>query len=76
MVTMPRKTFAAGDVVLDTDLDTFLMRQSVMVFTAGTAAASSAIGTALAEGMVIYGGTAGGSTSGLYFYNGTAWKAI
>lgn len=73
---MPRKVFTAGEQVLDTDLDTYLMRQSVMVFTAGTAAAGSAIGTALAEGMVIYGGTAGGSSSGLYFYDGSQWKAI
>lgn len=72
-----RKVFAAGDIVSEPDfLDTYLMQQKVMVFTAGTAAAGSAIGTALAEGMVIYGGTAGGSSSGLYFYDGSQWKAI
>lgn len=73
---MPRKVFTAGEAVEDTDLDTYLMRQKVMVFTAGTAAASAAIGTALAEGMVIYGGTAGSSASGLYFYDGSTWKAV
>jgi hypothetical protein len=72
-----RKVFAPGDPVTEPDfLDTYLMQQMVMVFTAGTAAAGSAIGTALAEGMVIYGGTASGSSSGLYKYDGTSWKAI
>lgn len=72
-----RKVFAAGDIVSEPDfLDTYLMHQKVMVFTAGTAAASSAIGTALAEGMVIYGGTAGSSSSGLYYYDGSTWKAV
>lgn len=72
-----RRVFAAGDIVSEPDfLDTYLMQQKVMVFTAGTAAAGSAIGAALAEGMVIYGGTAGGSTSGLYFYDGTDWQAL
>jgi hypothetical protein len=72
-----RKVFAPGDLVSEPDwLDTYVMQQKVMVFTAGTAAAGSAIGTALAEGMVIYGGTADGSSSGLYFYSGTAWEAL
>ena len=72
-----RRVFAAGDQVTEPDfLDTYLMQQKVMVFTTGTAAAGSAIGTAVAEGMVIYGGTADGSTSGLYFYDGTDWQAL
>ena len=72
-----RKVFAAGDIVSEPDfLDTYLMQQKVMVFTAGTAAAGSAIGTALAEGMVISGGTSDGSTSGLYFDDGSDWQAL
>ena len=72
-----RKVFAAGDAVTEPDfLDTYLMHQMVMRFTAGTAAAGSAIGTAVAEGMVIYAGTASGSSSGLYKYDGTSWKAL
>ncbi len=72
-----RKVFAAGDLVTEPDfLDTYLMQQTVMAFPAGTAAAGSAIGTAVAEGMVIYGGTADGSTSGLYYYDGTDWQAL
>lgn len=49
---MPRKVFVNGNVLTDTDLNTFLMNQTVMTF-AGTAARSSAIGTAI-EGMVTY----------------------
>lgn len=49
---MPRKVFVNGNVLTDTDLNTYLMNQSVMTF-ASTAARSSAIGTAT-EGMVTY----------------------
>ena len=49
---MPRKVFVNGNVLTDTDLNTFLMNQSVMTF-AGTAARASAIPTAT-EGMVTY----------------------
>ena len=49
---MPRKTFTAGEVLAAADVNSFLMDQSVMTF-AGTAARSSAIGTAT-QGMVTY----------------------
>lgn len=49
---MPRKVFVNGSVLTDTDLNTFLMNQTVMTF-ASSAARSSAIGTAT-EGMVTY----------------------
>lgn len=49
---MPRKTFTPGEVLSAADVNTFLMDQSVMTF-AGTAARSSAIGTAT-QGMVTY----------------------
>ena len=73
---MPRKVFTAGDDFTESDLDTYLMAQAVMAFPAGTAAAGSAIGTAVAEGMVIYAGTAAGDTAGLYFYDGSQWTEI
>jgi hypothetical protein len=49
---MPRKVFVNGNVLTDTDLNTFLMNQSVMTF-AGTAARATAIPSAT-EGMVTY----------------------
>jgi hypothetical protein len=49
---MPRKVFTAGEVLAASDVNTFLMDQSVMTF-AGTASRSSAIGTATA-GMLTY----------------------
>jgi hypothetical protein len=49
---MPKKTFTAGEVLTASDVNTFLMDQSVMSF-AGTAARGSAIGTAT-EGMLTY----------------------
>lgn len=49
---MPRKVFVNGNVLTDTDLNTYLMNQAVMTF-ASSAARSSAIGTAV-EGMVTY----------------------
>lgn len=49
---MPRKVFVNGNVLTDTDLNTFLMNQSVMTF-AGTAVRATAIPSAT-EGMVTY----------------------
>jgi hypothetical protein len=49
---MPRKIFTAGEVLAASDVNTFLMDQSVMTFADGTAR-SSAIGTAT-QGMVTY----------------------
>lgn len=49
---MPRKTFVNGQILTDTDLNNFLMNQTVMTF-AGTAARASAIPSAT-EGMVTY----------------------
>jgi hypothetical protein len=49
---MPRKIFVAGDVLTASDVNTFLMDQSVMTFADSTARAS-AIGTAT-EGMLTY----------------------
>jgi hypothetical protein len=67
---MPRKVFVNGNVLTDTDLNTYLMDQSVMTF-AGTAARGSAIGTAV-EGMVTYLE----DTNTLQFYDGSAWQNV
>jgi hypothetical protein len=64
---MPRKVFTAGEVLAATDVNNFLMDQTVMVF-AGTAARGSAIGTAT-EGMY----THLNDTDALQYYNGSAW---
>jgi hypothetical protein len=67
---MPRKVFAANEILTAVDVNSYLMDQAVMVF-AGTAARSSAIGTPSA-GMLSYrtDGTA------YEYYNGTAWATL
>lgn len=49
---MPRKTFVNGQVLTDSDLNTYLMDQSVMSF--GSAAARSSAIPSATEGMVVY----------------------
>jgi hypothetical protein len=67
---MPRKVFTAGEVLAASDVNSFLMNQSVMTF-AGTAARSSAIGTA-SEGMLVYLE----DTNTYQTYNGTNWQSL
>jgi hypothetical protein len=67
---MPRKTFIDGDVLPASDLNNFLMNQSVMTF-ATAAARTTAIPTPN-EGMVTYLE----STESLDFYNGSAWAPV
>lgn len=62
------KDFQPGDFLDAADIQEFLMNQQVMIFTAGTAARNSAIGTAAIEGMVTYVGN-----GSFQYYNGTAW---
>ena len=50
---MPYLDFAAGQILTATQVDDYLMRQSVMVFD-DSSARSSAIGTVTTEGMVTY----------------------
>jgi len=64
---MPRKVFTAGEVLAASDVNNFLMDQTVMVF-AGTAARGSAIGTAT-EGMYAHLN----DTDTLTYYNGSSW---
>jgi len=67
---MPRKIFTPGEVLTASDVNTYLMDQSVMTF-AGTAARGSAIGTAT-EGMLTYLA----DTNAFEYYNGTAYEAL
>jgi len=67
MAGLGRKVFTAGDVLTASDVQNYLMDQTVMNF-AGTAARSSAIATPT-DGMVTYNQT----TDSLEAYNGTAY---
>lgn len=62
------KTFNTGDVLSASDVNTYLMQQTVMVF-ADSTARSTALGANVAEGMVTYLK----SDDTLYTYNGSAW---
>lgn len=64
------KTFAVGEVLTATNVNTYLMQQSVMVF-ADASARSTAI-TAPSEGMVTY---LTGSNA-VEYYDGTSWRAL
>ena len=64
------RSFAVGEVLTATNVNTYLMQQSVMVF-ADAAARSTAI-TAPSEGMFTY--LTGDKT--LWFYNGSAWEQV
>lgn len=64
------KDFVAGNVLTATEVDTYLMQQTIMVF-AGTAARSSAI-TSPSEGMFVYLT----DTNALQYYDGAAWEAF
>lgn len=68
---MPFKDFADLEVLYASDVDTYLMRQAVMVFSS-SAARSSAIGTAVAEGMVTYLT----DSNAIEYYTGSAWTPV
>lgn len=69
---MPRKIFTAGEVLAASDVNSFLMDQSVMTFTDSTAR-GSAIGTAVAqEGMLTYLE----DTNDFEYWDGTAFEPI
>jgi hypothetical protein len=68
-----KKTFTAGEVLTASDVNTYLMEQSVMYF-AGTAARSSAIPTP-STGMTSYIGVTGTATiPQIETYTGSAWQ--
>lgn len=66
-----RKVFAAGEVLRAADVDNYLMDQTVMRF-AGTAARGSAIGSAVAKGMVSYLDDA----NAIQAYDGAVWNQL
>ena len=70
MAGLGKKTFTAGDVLTASDVNGYLMDQSVMVF-GGTAARSSAIPTPT-EGMVTYLA----DTNALQVYDGAAYVGV
>ena len=65
------KTFTAGAVLTASDVNNYLMEQSITYF-ATTAARDTAI-TSPEDGMVAYIGS-NDANEGLYTYNGTAWR--
>ena len=68
-----KKTFTAGEVLTASDVNTYLMEQSVMYF-GGTAARSSAIPTP-STGMTTYIGVTGTATiPQIETYTGSAWQ--
>ena len=70
MAGLGYKQFAVGEVLTASDVNGYLMDQSVMVF-ADSGARGSAIGTAT-EGMLTYLL----DTDTLEFYNGSAWTGV
>lgn len=70
------RTFQSGEVLTSSNVQNYLMDQSVMVF-AGTAARSSAIGSA-ETGMLTYrtDGTADAARQGFEFWSGSAWTRL
>ena len=70
MAGLGYKVFTAGEVLTAANVNSYLMEQSVMVF-AGSAARSSAIGTA-SEGMVSYLT----DSNALQYYDGAAWQNV
>lgn len=71
MAGLGRRTFVPGEVLTATNVMGYLQDQAVMNF-AGTAARGSAIGTAVAEGMVSYLA----DTNFLQIYDGNAWRSV
>jgi hypothetical protein len=71
MAGLGRKTWTAGEVVTAANVQSYLQDQVVQVY-AGTAARSSALGTAVSEGMISYLT----DTNALEFYNGSAWAGV
>jgi len=64
------KTFNVGEVLTATNVNTYLMQQTVMVF--ATASARSSAITAPSEGMVTYLS----DSNTMWYYSGTAWVEI
>lgn len=65
------KTFNTGDVLTASDVNTYLMQQTVMVF-ADSSARSTALGANVAEGMLSYLK----DTNATEVYDGSSWVGI
>jgi len=65
------KTWTAGEVLTASQLNTYIQQQTLMVF-ASAAARTSALGTAVAEGMTTYLL----DTNGIQSYDGAAWNDV
>ena len=65
------KDFAVGEVLTSSDVDNFLMRQTVMVFD-DASARDTALAAVLVEGMFAFLKDA----DTLTLYDGTAWQAF
>lgn len=64
------KTFATGDVLTASDVNTYLMQQTVMVF-ADSSARTTALGANVSEGMLTYLK----DTNKVEVYDGSSWVA-
>lgn len=71
MAGLGRRTWTAGEVATAANIQSYLQDQVVQVY-AGTAARSSALGTAVSEGMVSYLS----DTNALQYYSGSAWVDV
>lgn len=71
MAGLGRKTFTAGEVLTAVNVQGYLMDQTVMVF-ASAAARTTALGTAVAEGMVSFLK----DTNELQAYDGAVWNGV
>ena len=67
-----KKTWSTGDVLTASDVDTYLMEQSIMVF--ATETTRDAAITSPTDGMFAYTTTTPADT--LAYYNGAAWVAV
>ena len=65
------KNFSAGDVFTASDVDTYIMEQTIMVFASSTAR-TTALSGVVSEGMASYLL----DTNKFEIYNGTAWVTV
>jgi hypothetical protein len=65
------KLYVTGDVLLASEVNTYLQQQTIMVF-ASSAARTSALSLVLAEGMFSYLS----DTNSTEYYDGAAWQSI
>ena len=66
------KTWSTGDVLTASDLNTYVMQQTIMVF--ATETTRDAALTSPSDGMFAYTTTTPADT--LAYYNGSAWVAV